>query len=118
DRVVLLFFGMKPKVFEQDHAATAAMHGVDRALRGLPDAILDERDPPAKQLREPRGDRLQREVRRRPPLRPSAMTCEYDGRAMLERVRDGRQRSANARVVADAAVLDRHVEVDAHECAL
>src|SRR5690348_4922429 len=39
--------------------------------------------------------------------------------AVLEEIPNGRQRSADARVVADLTVrVDRHVEVDAHEGAL
>ena len=41
--------------------------------------------------------------------------ARIDRRALVEGVRDGRQRRADARVVADRAVLDRHVEIDADE---
>ncbi len=43
------------------------------------------------------------------------MRGEDDRRALLERVLDRRQRRADARVVRDRAVLDRHVEVDPDE---
>ena len=62
------------------------------------------------------GDRLQRVL--------AGSACPWAGRdasrgstvaPLLQRVLDRRQRRADARVVADRAVLDRHVEVDADE---
>ena len=52
-------------------------------------------------------------------LRPAEVRGQDDGRApAFERVLDRRQRRADARVVADDAVLERDVEVDADEDAL
>src|SRR2546423_10002587 len=51
-------------------------------------------------------------------LRPSQVRREYDARAVLDRVPDGRQRRADARVVLDPPVFHGHVEVHAHEDAL
>ena len=46
------------------------------------------------------------------------MAGEDDGRALIERVPDRRQRRLDARVVADSTVLERDVEVHAYEDAL
>ena len=43
---------------------------------------------------------------------------QHQARALAEHVLDGGQRGAQALVVLHLAVLDRHVEVDAHEHAL
>ena len=91
--------------------------------------------------RPPRSPRRRRSRRRTSTGRPSSSAsrrrdrlrlnrgsaCPSAGRdgsrgstvaPLLERVADGRQRRADARVVADHAVLQRHVEVDADEHAL
>ena len=49
------------------------------------------------------------------PLGRPQMRGEHHGRAVIERVPDRRQRSPDARVVGDAAVLERDVEVDTDE---
>jgi hypothetical protein len=46
------------------------------------------------------------------------MAGEHHGRAVIKRIADCRQSGANPRIVLDAAVFQRHVEVDANEDAL
>ncbi len=70
---------------------------------------------PSQQLAEPRGDRPQRKLRRRLALRPAEVRGEDDRGAAIERVLNGRERRRDPRLVADRAVLDRDVEVDANE---
>ena len=82
------------------------------------DAVGRERDRPAEQLRQAIGDRPQAQLRFDLALRPAEVAGEDDRRALLERVLNGRQRRLDARVVADDAVLERDVEVDADEDAL
>ena len=53
-----------------------------------------------------------------PPFGPPEVRGQDHGRPVLERVLDGRQRRADARVVLDAPFLDGHVEVHADEDAL
>ena len=70
------------------------------------------------QLAEPRRDGRHRERRVR-PLRPAEVRADAHLRgAVLEQQLERRQRRADARVVGDAAVLERHVQVGAHEHAL
>ena len=70
------------------------------------------------QLAEPRLDRRQRE-RGIGALRAAQVGQSTTlGGAALEEELERRQRRADARVVGDAAVLERHVEVDADEDAL
>ena len=52
------------------------------------------------------------------PLRPAQVRAEDQPRAALEQQLDRGQRRADARVVGDLAVLERHVEVDPGEHAL
>ena len=65
------------------------------------------------------GDRPQAHLRIRLALRPSEVRRQDDdARAVVQCVGDRRQRRGDAGVVADHAVLERHVEVDADEDAL
>jgi hypothetical protein len=52
------------------------------------------------------------------PVRAAEMAHEHEARPLAEHVLDGGQRGAQALVVLHLAVLDRHVEVDAHDHAL
>jgi hypothetical protein len=88
------------------------------ALRLVADAVGGEGDGHAQEIRQAIGDRPQAQLRGRFPLRASEMAGEHDGRAMVDRVLDGRQRRADPGVVANHPVLQRHVEVDADEDAL
>ncbi len=53
-------------------------------------------------------------------VRPPEVRAEHDPRAMLAKVLNGRQRSAQAAIVEDAArlLVEGHVEVDTHQHAL
>src|SRR5437762_2888775 len=64
------------------------------------------------------GDQLEAVLRIGFSFRPPQMRREDDRRALFERVADRRQCRANPSVVANRAVFDRHVEVDADEDAL
>ena len=89
--------------------------GRDHVGGRRPDAVGRERHRPMDELRQVLGDGLERELRIRLALRPAEVRREDDRRAVVERVGDRRQRRADPRVVRDAPVLDRHVEVHAHE---
>ena len=116
-RVVLLLRGVEAQVLEQ-HDVAAGMRLGHRRRGGLADAVAGEHDRPAQQRGQRRDQRLQAELRRDLALRPSEVRGEDDGRALVERVLNRRQRGPDPRVVADHAVLDRDVEVDADEDAL
>ena len=117
--IVLLLFGMKSKVLEEHDATTAGrVRAIDCLLRLVADRILRERDRLAECLREPIGHRPQAHLRIRFALRPSEMARKDWCRALIDRVRDRRQRCLNARVVGDLSVRDGNVEIDANEDAL
>jgi hypothetical protein len=72
---------------------------------------------PAQQLAQPLGRRLQRELGLA-VLRPAEVRGEQQPGPALAQPLDRRQRGADARVVGDAAVRERDVEVDPQEDAL
>jgi len=114
-RIVVFLFGMKAQVFEKNNSAACLVYAID-GLRGVvADAVFGERDRLAEHVGEASGDGPETHLRIRFPLGPAEMTREDGGRALLERVGDRRQRRLDARVVADRAILDRHVEVDPDE---
>ena len=108
---------MEAQVLEQHHAARAG--GIDRRLR-LARRRSRRRTAPAgaEQLRQPLGDRPSENSGLGSPFGRPRCDAQDHRRARVEQVLDRRQRRADARVVGDRAVLDRHVEVDAHEHAL
>src|SRR5438270_21460 len=105
---------MKAQVLQQDDPI-ACLRGANRIRRGLPGAVVAEHHRHAEQLRQPLDDGAKAEFRIRLSLRPSKMAGEDDDRAMIECVLDRWKRCANASVVANDTVLERHVEVDADE---
>ena len=86
----------------------------DRGGGLLADAVLGERDRPPEHAGDRRGDGLER-LRRVAPLRPAEMRQQDDLAALVGDLADGRRHALDAGRVGDLAVLDRHVEVDAHE---
>src|SRR5439155_3709691 len=97
----------------------AGLGSADSVRGGLADAVVGENDRHAEQLRQPVDERPQAEFRVRRALRPPEVARQnYRSRALIERVLDRRERRANTSVVADDAVFQRHVEVDANEDAL
>jgi hypothetical protein len=102
-RVVLRLAGIEAQVLE--HHDLAVGHVVE---------VLRELHVRAEQLAQPLGDRPHRQLRVR-PLRAPEMAGEDEPGAPLAQRLDRRQRGADARVVRDPPVGERHVEVDAHE---
>ena len=90
--------------------------GIVRHFPGLEAGVFEETDPLVVQERpELRLDRLQR-VRGVRTFRPAEMRAENDFRStLLEQVQDRRESSPDARVVGNAPVLERYVEVDSDE---
>ena len=91
---------------------------VDGLVRVGSDDVVDEDDVAADEALQHAAHGPQRVLRVRLALRPAEMRAQDDPRPVVDQVADRRQRRANARVVGDRAVGDRHVEVDAHEHAL
>ena len=115
-RIVLLFLRMKSKIFQQHHAAAFRfVHLLNGCLRLLADAVVRKRDGAPEQPAHRRHHRLQAVLRIHLALRTAEVRGQDRRRAVVQRVRDRRQRRSDARVVADFAVFERHVEVDADE---
>ena len=111
-RIVLFFAGMEAGVFETQNVA--GLHGGDRALGRLADAVVGEFHRALDDARDLGGDRLER-LFRVAPLRPAEMREQDDLAALVGDFGDRRRRALDAGGVGDDAVLHRHVEVDAHQ---
>ena len=111
--VVGLFAGVEAQVLEQHHAAGTGLG--QRGGHRLADRLGREDHRAAEQLRQARRDRPQRERGIRGPLRPAQMGADEKRRPPVEGKPQGREGGANAGVVADDAVAQGDVEVDAHE---
>ena len=111
--VVLLLLGVEAEVLqEQDLAVAKALDGV---LRAHAEGIAGHRDRLAHQLAQALGDRTEPEAVADLAIGPAEVAGQDDAGALRLQVLDRRQRRANARVVGDPAVLQRDVEVHAHE---
>src|SRR5262245_42718451 len=108
---------MEPEVLEQDDLA-ALRGALDGGLCRRTDTVVGELHRTSKQFGKSCRDRLQRILGVWLPFGAAEMRRQDDGGTLFERIGDRRQRGANARVVADRAALDRHVEVDTNEDAL
>ena len=113
--IVLLFACVEARVLQAEDVA--GLHRGDGLFRGLADAVVGERDRPLDDARHLGGDRFQR-LLRIAPLRPAEMREQDDLAALVGDFGDGRRHTLDTRCVGDVAVLDRHVEIDAHEHAL
>ena len=115
-RIVFLLLRVEADVLEEDDPARRQR--AHRLLHFRPDRIGKERDGAPEQLAEPLRDGRQRKLRIASG-RPAEMRNETDRRAAFEQHADRGQRGADAGVVGDRArIVQRHVEVDAHEHAL
>src|SRR5580698_6538420 len=119
-RIVALFLGVKPHVFEQEHVPV--VHVPDGPLGSLADAVVGEPDTNA----EAAGKGLRHGPQRKARIRFAVGTTkvrEDDGaRTVLMQPTQRRQSRVDACEVADfhRAVLsnERHVEVFAHQDSL
>jgi len=95
----------------------AILHRGDRFRGGLAHAILGEGDRLLDDLRERLRDRLQR-LLGIAALGPAEMREQDDLAALAGDFGDGRRDAFEPCGISDAAVLHRHVEVDAQQHAL
>ncbi len=115
--VVLLFFRVEAEVLEQADLAGAQIE--DDLLRRVADAVVRHVHFDAEELRERAPHGSSENSGSWPFLRPPEVAREDHARAALDRVLDGRERLADARVVGDRCPsVQRDVEVDAEEDAL
>src|SRR5260370_19935648 len=111
--VVLFFLGVKRKVFEEAYLPGSQV--VTDLLGGSADAVRGQSEVLPEERREPLGARLQTELGVRPLLGSAQVTCAYEARSALDGMLDGRQGFADARIVGDLALFERHVEVNAQK---
>ena len=117
--VVRLFAAEKARVLEQQDLAVCQVVRRLDALRRCRCSRRTRPCVPAAARRAARATGSQRILRLRLALRPAEVRQQDDARAAIEQELDRRQRRADARVVGDVpVVVERDVEVDAHERAL
>ena len=112
-RVVLLLLGVEAQVLEQQRFAWS--QPLDLVLRANPERVAGDRHVLTDEQRQALGHRSKPEAVLDLPVRSAQVAREHDAGAAGQQVADGRNRGANARVVGDLPVLERHVEVDAEE---
>ena len=111
--IVRLLAGPEPRVLDECHPAPwEPPGGRDPGRR-----IRNELDRRAQDAFHVAHDLLER-YRWIRLLGSSEVRQQHDARPLVAQVRDGGDRGADARVVRDRAVLERHVEVHANECPL
>ena len=105
---------MVAEILEQQHVTVAQVgHGVHS---GRPDAIVGERDGRTEYLGQPSSNGRETVRGIALPLRSTEMAHQDHARAAAAELLNRRQRRADTRVVAHGTVLvDRHVQIDAHE---
>ena len=92
-RIVLFFAGVEAGIFEAQNVA--GLHGGDRALSRLADAVVDEFHRPLDDARDLGGDRLEG-LFRIAPLRPPEMREQDDLAALVGDFGDRRRRALDA----------------------
>ena len=107
---------VEPQVLEHDQLAGAHRgHGRPRGWSGRVGGQLDR---PAEQLAEPGRDRAQRVPRVRLARRQAEMSADDHLGVAVQQGGQGRERGPDPAVIGDAAAVERHVEIDAHQHAL
>ncbi len=114
--VVLLLAGVEAQVLQQQHAAVGQLgYGLGRRIA---DAVGSEGHRRAQHLGQGFDHRLQAHGRHDLALGPVEVGQQHHLGALAAQGLDGGDDGAQAGVVADAAILHRHVEVDADQNAL
>ncbi len=113
-RIVLLLLGVEPQVLQQHDLLVCVRLRHGRARR-FADAVGGEDHRAPDQLRQARDHWRKAVLGHRLAFRATEVRGENDRGALFEGVPDRRQRCADAGVVANHAVLDGYVEVDADE---
>ncbi len=104
--------GVKARVLQAEDVA--GVHRRHRALGHVADAVVDEFDRPLDGVGDFGGDGLER-VLGVAALRPAEMRQQDHLGALVGEFGDRRRGALDAGGVGHHAVLDRHVEVDAHQ---
>ena len=114
--VVLLFAGVKPEVLEQHDVAR--LRGRNGRLCRVSHTVRGKLHRLSEKIGKSRRHRSKRELRFPLTLGSSKVGRQDDGGTLVERISDGRDRRANARVIADRSINDRDVEIDPDKYAL
>ena len=105
--------GIETQVFQQnDVAALHAGHVFGHLVAA---AIGDEFHRMLQQLRQPHRHRAQGILTVRHTLRPPQMRHQDHSRAVLQQIADRRQGGDDTGIVLDHALLERHIEIHAHD---
>src|SRR5579885_1295226 len=112
--IVLFLSRMKAGVLQAKDVA--ALHRCDGLLGRRADAVIGEVHGPFDDVRDLGGDRLER-LFGIASLGPAEMRQQNDLGALVGKLGYGWSRPLDARRVGDHPILDRHVEIDAHEYA-
>ena len=113
------FFFSRCRSGRLEHEHVAGLEGLDGSGRLLTVGVGDEGHVQAGELGELGGDGLQGELGLEAGAgRAAEVAHEDDARVVIDQVLDRGQRGLDAGGVADDAVLDRHVEVNADQDAL
>src|SRR5690606_20954928 len=114
--IVLLLALMEAQVLQHDDFVRMTL--LDRLLCDRADAILDEKCAAAQNIRQALGHGLQRVRRIGRAFRAAEMRDHDDLRASHAEVLKAGDETLEPRRVRDLAILQGHVEIDAHEHAL
>src|ERR1022692_353229 len=120
--VVRFFFGVKPQILQQQGLTLFQLRGHLLRLRSHavgPEAhVLAASQLFVEHHAQPFRHRLQTHLQVGLAFRPAQMRSQNQSRAVAQRVLDGGQRFADARIVHNASVFQRNIEVDPHEDAV
>ncbi len=114
--VVFFFFGMKADIFQNENFTIA--QGLALAFSAGADAIERKRYGIAQKFLQFFRGRREGILQIRTAFGAAKMRSENEARTLLNREAQGGKRFANAGIVGDHAVLERHVEVHTDEDAL
>ena len=120
--VVGFFFGVEAQVLEQQRLALFQLRrdflGFRADALGTEADVLAARQFLVEQHAQPLGHRLQTHLGIGLALGPAQVRSQNQARPVAQRIFDGGQGFADAGIVHDAPVFQRHVEIDAHENAV
>src|SRR6516164_11406779 len=110
--IIALLAGVEARVLQAEHVA--GTHGVYGSASLRANAVLPEGNRASKLFGYDRHQRLER-ILGLTSFWASEMGQQDHLAASRRKVSDGRQRTLDARAIADLAILDRHIEVYTQE---
>ncbi|MPN43394.1 hypothetical protein SDC9_190953 [bioreactor metagenome] len=104
---------MEAGIFADEYLA--GLERLGGGFRRLADAVSDKLHRLAEQRGQMVGGGLHRELRDHFPLRTAEVGQQHQLGTLFQNVIDGGKSGADTGIVRDLAVLERHVEVNAHD---